>query len=207
MVTSRLLLALCLALAAESKSGVISEECEDPLLKRMWQCANEPKDRNEIVDLISFRCFEIGKRGPCSEGELFFLNRDSDCFAPHCIKNGGCEEGDIFYEGECWNSTSRRTPCQSNGWTNHILITDSFGENTCQPDLSTRGVFDLPPDADIPSDVIMSKTVTQETRTGDIKTLQEKLCSLHCGRNLPSFKLCSCQDRTPRELKPESVSS
>ena len=59
-------------------SGVISEECEDPLLKRMWQCANEPKDRNEIVDLISFRCFEIGKRGPCSEGELFFLNRDSD---------------------------------------------------------------------------------------------------------------------------------
>ena len=56
--------------------SVISEECEDPLLKRMWQCAE--KGRNEIVDLISFKCFEIGKRGPCSEGELFFLNRDSD---------------------------------------------------------------------------------------------------------------------------------
>ena len=94
---------------------------------------------------------------------------------------------------------------------NHILITDSFGENTCQPDLSTRyptsycrthghvvllsrGVFDLPPDADIPSDVIMSKTVTQETRTGDIKTLQEKLCSLHCGRkkNPHNDPQCKC---------------
>ena len=55
-------------------SAVISEECGEPQLKRMVQCA----ERNEIVDLISFRCFEIGKRGPCSPGELFVLNRDSD---------------------------------------------------------------------------------------------------------------------------------
>ena len=103
---------------------------------------------------------------------------------------------------------------------NHILITDSFGGKTCQvPDLGTRyptsycqahghflivlllsrGIFDLdyaeePTGEDIPQDVRISRTITQETRTGDIITLKEKLCSLHCGRkkNPHNDPQCKC---------------
>ena len=53
----------------------VSEECEEFNLKRMLECAGKG---NKIWDLKSLRCFGIGKRGPCPEGELFFLNRDSD---------------------------------------------------------------------------------------------------------------------------------
>merc|ERR550532_3794517 len=196
MVPSGLLLVLCFAFAAESKS-LISEECGEPQLKRMAQCAQ----RNEIVDLISFRCFEIGKRGPCSPGDLYVLNRDSDCWAPHCLENGGCGEDDLFYEGECWNFKSPRTPCESKGKgdKNMILVSDSFGNNTCQVvDLDVRGVFDVPSDESCSGvsclpDVILGRTITEETNRGNIRTLKKKLCSLHCGRKKnphkdPQFK-------------------
>ena len=42
----------------------------------MFRCAD--KGRKEIVDLITFECFEIGKRGPCDDSDLLFLNKDSD---------------------------------------------------------------------------------------------------------------------------------
>ena len=73
---SRIILYSNLSMRIYSVFSVILEECEEPLLKQMLQCAE--KGKNEIADLTSFRCFEIGKRGPCLEGELFFLNKDSD---------------------------------------------------------------------------------------------------------------------------------
>ena len=62
-------------------SSLDSEECGEHQIKRMLQCAGKDatgKERNEIVDLVSFRCFEIGKKGPCSDGEVFVLNEDSE---------------------------------------------------------------------------------------------------------------------------------
>ena len=53
-----------------------SEECGETQLKQMFRCAD--RGRKEIVDLITFECFEIGKRGPCDDGDLLFLNKDSD---------------------------------------------------------------------------------------------------------------------------------
>jgi len=208
MVLSRILLALCFASAADSKS-LISEECGETNLKRMYQCAEG--GRNEIVWLTSFKCYEIGKRGPCSDGDVLVLNKDSDCWAPHCIYNGGCEEEDFLYEGECYNSSSARIPCERKGHKNHLLVADSFGNLTCQaPDLGIRGVFDLDADdsstnvsgqKDIPKDVELGGIIKQETIAGDMSALQRKLCSIHCNRNLGSFDQCSCDGRPRRDLE------
>ena len=59
-----------------SLSRLISEECGETQLKQIFRCAD--KGRKEIVDMITFECFEIGKRGPCDDGDLFVLNKDSD---------------------------------------------------------------------------------------------------------------------------------
>ena len=73
------------------------------------------------MDHVSFKCREIGKQGPCQDGEILVLNKESDvsckserpshpqnstliiqCFAPFCLSNGGCSEDEIFYDGDCW---------------------------------------------------------------------------------------------------------
>merc|ERR1719189_2458064 len=111
------LLVWVLAAIQTEAASLISEECSTHQLKRMLQCA---RDYKEIVDHVSFKCREIGKQGPCQDGEILVLNKESDvsckserpshpqnstliiqCFAPFCLSNGGCSEDEIFYDGDC----------------------------------------------------------------------------------------------------------
>ena len=53
-------------------SSLISEKCREPQLKRMFECA----ENGRIMH--NGKCFEISKRGPCSESDILVLNKDSD---------------------------------------------------------------------------------------------------------------------------------
>ena len=67
-----LLLSLCHTLMAASVSlGYL--DCQPFKVERMAQCAA----RHQILDLISFSCYEPGKRGPCEEGKRLVLNKES----------------------------------------------------------------------------------------------------------------------------------
>lgn len=161
----------------------------------MLQCA---RDYKEIVDHVSFKCREIGKQGPCQDGEILVLNKESDCFAPFCLSNGGCSEDEIFYDGDCWGPEDVIEACEGHGFIEHILVSDSFGNSTCQivsANLDIRGVFNLENDSkeQIPKNVTIGRRIEQEVRNGDLDTLQANLCKLHCSRNLPSFKFCDCE--------------
>ena len=73
MVTVILLL-LCLShtlMAASVSLGYL--DCQPFKVERMAQCAA----RHQILDLISFSCYEPGKRGPCEEGKRLVLNKES----------------------------------------------------------------------------------------------------------------------------------
>ena len=89
------------------------------------------RDYKEIVDHVSFKCREIGKQGPCQDGEILVLNKESDvsckserpshpqnstliiqCFAPFCLSNGGCSEDEIFYDGDCWGPEEVIEACE-----------------------------------------------------------------------------------------------
>ena len=67
-----LLLSLSHTLMAASVSlGYL--DCQPFKVERMAQCAA----RHQILDLISFSCYEPGKRGPCEEGKRLVLNKES----------------------------------------------------------------------------------------------------------------------------------
>ena len=67
-----LLLSLSHTLLAASVSlGYL--DCQPFKVERMAQCAA----RHQILDLISFSCYEPGKRGPCEEGKRLVLNKES----------------------------------------------------------------------------------------------------------------------------------
>ena len=74
MVMTVILLLLCLShtlMAASVSLGYL--DCQPFKVERMAQCAA----RHQILDLISFSCYEPGKRGPCEEGKRLVLNKDS----------------------------------------------------------------------------------------------------------------------------------
>ena len=74
MVVTVILLLLSLShtlLAASVSLGYL--DCQPFKVERMAQCAA----RHQILDLISFSCYEPGKRGPCEEGKRLVLNKES----------------------------------------------------------------------------------------------------------------------------------
>jgi len=114
------------------------------------------------------------------------------------LSNGGCSEDEIFYDGDCWGPEDVIEACEGHGFIEHILVSDSFGNSTCQivsANLDIRGVFNLENDSkeQIPKNVTIGRRIEQEVRNGDLDTLQANLCKLHCSRNLPSFKFCDCE--------------
>jgi len=157
-----------------------ADPCDDSKLKRMFECA----EKNKIVHLTTFQCYEDNTQGPCMDGELFVLDEFDLCNTPKCIDHGGCKEDQLLYEDQCYSITKQDliAPCNDDDTdevdpSTRILFSDEYGNVTCRSlqDFQyigdTRSVFDR----DI---VPFVKTVKLNQQIATFKEIRLSLCSL-----------------------------
>ena len=108
MVVTVILLLLSLShtlMAASVSLGYL--DCQPFKVERMAQCAA----RHQILDLISFSCYEPGKRGPCEEGKRLVLNKESSVrkllFQFQDMDREPCQSISLFMPG---HPTGSHTP-------------------------------------------------------------------------------------------------
>ena len=90
---------------------------------------------SKIAHIRTFQCYSANSQGGCDEGERLVVNRQSDCYATHCIDNKDaegtpCPDGLIAYNGRCEIGGSK-TACEGEG-KGIRLYADMYGAVSCR---------------------------------------------------------------------------
>jgi len=90
---------------------------------------------SKIAHIRTFQCYSANSQGGYDEGERLVVNRQSDCYATHCIDNKDaegipCPDGLITYNGRCEISSSK-SACEGEG-KGKRLYADLYGAVSCK---------------------------------------------------------------------------